>query len=264
MASKHISLPSAFSEGDPTEWFQRFDICSTANDWDDTMKAKKLPTLLEGEALAIWLELSQDEQKDYGEAKKRIVSRMAPMKFISMDDFHARRMRPGESLSIFVHDLKRLLSQAMPETEGPTRQQLLRHQFLAGLPATVSKQLRATGDIDDLEKMVERAKLLLTLEQNERAATLDTAPQNPDVTSLQQQIAALTEQVAALASSRKFVQPSNVRLCYRCRQPGHVQKNCPSTRRCYTCGRQGHLARDCQSGNGKGMSQTGQGHPQKR
>ena len=86
MASKHINLPSAFSEGDPTEWFQRFDICSTANDWDDTMKAKKLPTLLEGEALAIWLELSQDKQKDYGEAKKRIVSRMAPLKFISMDE----------------------------------------------------------------------------------------------------------------------------------------------------------------------------------
>jgi hypothetical protein len=97
MASKHISLPSAFSEGDPTEWFQRFDICSTANDWDDTMKAKKLPTLLEGGAWAIWLELLQDQQKDY-KAKKRIFSRMAPMKFISMDDFHARQMHPGETL----------------------------------------------------------------------------------------------------------------------------------------------------------------------
>lgn len=61
------------------------------------MKAKKLPTLLEEGALAIWLELMQDKQKDY-EAKKRIFSRMAPMKFISMDDFHARQMRPGESL----------------------------------------------------------------------------------------------------------------------------------------------------------------------
>lgn len=100
---------------------------------------------------------------------------------------------------IFVHDLKHLLSQAILETDGPTRQQLPHHQFLAGLLATVSKRLRATVDIDDLEKMVERATLLLTLEQNKRVATLDTAPHNPDVTSLQQQIAALSEQVAPVA-----------------------------------------------------------------
>ena len=37
------------------------------------MKALKLPALLEGEALAIWLELSDDDQKDYKEAKKKIV-----------------------------------------------------------------------------------------------------------------------------------------------------------------------------------------------
>jgi len=36
------------------------------------MQAIKLPTLLEGEALAIWLELSDDEQKTYDIAKKAI------------------------------------------------------------------------------------------------------------------------------------------------------------------------------------------------
>ena len=46
MASKHISLPSTFAEGDPTEWFQRFDICCRANDWNDETKAKKLPRFI--------------------------------------------------------------------------------------------------------------------------------------------------------------------------------------------------------------------------
>ena len=72
MASKHVSLPSAFSEGDLTEWFKRFEICSAANDWDDTMQAKKMPTRLEGEELAVWLDLSEDDQKNYSEAKKII------------------------------------------------------------------------------------------------------------------------------------------------------------------------------------------------
>ena len=66
-----ISVPKPLAEGDPTEWFQRFEICSTANGWDDEAKAKRLPTLLEGEALAVWLELSEDERKSYKDAKAK-------------------------------------------------------------------------------------------------------------------------------------------------------------------------------------------------
>lgn len=32
MASKHVSLPLAFMEGDPVDWFRGFKICSAAND----------------------------------------------------------------------------------------------------------------------------------------------------------------------------------------------------------------------------------------
>ena len=200
MVSKHVSLPSAFSEGDPTEWFKRFEICSASNDWDSAMRAKKMPTLLEGEALAVCLDLGEDDQKDYNEAKKKIIARLAPMSFVWLDNFQARRLRSVESLPMFVHTLKRLLGQAMPDVDEGTRRQLLRHQFLAGLPAVVSKQLRATGEIDDLEKMVDRAKLLFTLDHEEQAATVGPPAPNSDVIVLQQQVAALTEQVAALSS----------------------------------------------------------------
>ena len=56
--TKHISLPKTFASGDVSEWFKWFEICCSANDWNDATKALKLPTLLEG-ALAVWLELSE-------------------------------------------------------------------------------------------------------------------------------------------------------------------------------------------------------------
>ena len=47
--------------GDVNEWFKRFEICCKANGWTNATSALKLPTLLEGEALAIWLELSEEQ-----------------------------------------------------------------------------------------------------------------------------------------------------------------------------------------------------------
>jgi len=67
--NKHISLPKPLAEGDPTNWFVKYEICCVANDWGDESKAKKLPTLSEGETLAIWLELSEKQQASYGTAK---------------------------------------------------------------------------------------------------------------------------------------------------------------------------------------------------
>ena len=53
MAAQHVSIPKPFKEGDAREWFQRFEICCRANEWNDAKKARKLPTLLEGEPLSI-------------------------------------------------------------------------------------------------------------------------------------------------------------------------------------------------------------------
>ena len=67
---RHISLPKPFNSGDANEWFKRFEICCKANGWDDAKKSLKLPTLLEGEALAVWLELTEEQQETYATAKK--------------------------------------------------------------------------------------------------------------------------------------------------------------------------------------------------
>ena len=107
MSERHTSLPKPFASGDANEWFQRFDICSRANGWEDATKALKLPTLLEGEALASWMELTDEQQGSYEEAKKRLLETMMPIEFVSLDDFHHRKLPPGEALSVFVHDMKK-------------------------------------------------------------------------------------------------------------------------------------------------------------
>ena len=70
MAEHHISLLNAFASGDANEWFKHFDICCMANRWNETTSELTLPNLLEGEALTIRLELSEEQQRHYAEVKK--------------------------------------------------------------------------------------------------------------------------------------------------------------------------------------------------
>ena len=137
----HISLPKPFASGDVVEWFQWYEICCRANAWDADKKALKLQTLLEDEALAVWLELTDEQQKDYAVTKAKIIDAIMPMEFVSLDDFHKRSLLPGESLTLYVHQLKQLLTQAMPGIADAARDQLLLHQFLARLPQEVSKPM---------------------------------------------------------------------------------------------------------------------------
>ena len=87
MANADISLPKPFASGNVHEWFVRFDICSDANRWNDDARAVKLPTLLEGEAVASWMELSAETKKTYAKAKEEILAAKTSIRSVQ---------RPGE------------------------------------------------------------------------------------------------------------------------------------------------------------------------
>ena len=97
------------------------------------------------------MELSEAEKEDYKSVKTQMITRMALVRFVSLEDFKGRRLLPSEPLSVFLHVLKQLLELR--------QMHLLIHQFLTGLPTHVSRQLWAAGEINDLDKVLGRALL---------------------------------------------------------------------------------------------------------
>ena len=146
MAERHdcVSVPKSFLDRDIRKWFQCFKICSKANNWNTATQVMKLPMLLEVETLT-------DEQDDIKKVKEGFVQRMTPAAFMSLDVFHRHVLQPCEAFAVFTHGLMKLLGQGLPDLETAASDQLLLHQFLAGLPATVSRQLRAVGKAKSLQ-----------------------------------------------------------------------------------------------------------------
>ena len=107
---------------------------------------------------------------------------------------------------------------------------------MTGLPGSISRQLRASGDTKDLDTVVQRAKVLMTVSEHEQVAALTTMSTMPsEVEQLKTQITQLTEQVAALTTRQKSVKPKR---CFYCNQVGHTQCSCPTrfaSQKCYIC-----------------------------
>ena len=72
----------------------------------------KLPTLLEGEVVVIWLELSEVDLT----RKEKLCKKLTPMESVSLDDFHKSKLYPGKASSVLYHiKLLALLGSGKPE-----------------------------------------------------------------------------------------------------------------------------------------------------
>lgn len=65
MANQHISIPKSL----------------LATGWSSEVNNLKFSTLLKGETLAVWLELSKEEQQDVARAKEKMIQKMVPTEF---------------------------------------------------------------------------------------------------------------------------------------------------------------------------------------
>lgn len=245
---KHVSVPRIFSCGNFREWLIRFNICSKSNGWDDSKLHFKIATFLEGEALAVYLELSDADQQRFASITDALEKNFHPEteKLDIIAAFNSREMLPDETPRVFLHHLKNLLKDS--GIDEAAHEKLLFFRFLAGLPSEISTQIKTSADIKTSAEALTAAQRLISVKSTRKTSDSAALGNGSDIKAdelqdLKAAVNSLSAKVDELLRERQFDAaalrreqhsettavrggPRPAIICFRCRRPGHPARLC--------------------------------------
>ena len=128
---------------DVVEWLSRAElICSHRG--VDVMDV--IPLRLTGGAFAVWSQLPSEDRTTLTVVKAALHAAFALDENAAYDAFVLRRLRHGESADVFLADLRRLAA-----LFGGVPERTLKCAFIAGLPDSVRRTIRAGSKAESLD-----------------------------------------------------------------------------------------------------------------
>ena len=227
------------------EWLEKVDLVCALRDLKrpETL----IPLRLSGGAFAVYQQLPSEVKQDFAKLKEALLTSFSLDCFAAYEQFATRRLRSGETVDVFLAELRRLAMHF-----GGVSEKALICAFVAGLPDAIRHTLRASTRMDALtvDQVLTRARAILADEPLIVAAA--KAPMLP-LTARQDQ---------------PDTQSKSSRVCFECHQPNHLARDCLLRRgrmqrdkagrgrgerkvTCFRCGLAGHVAAAC-SGNEDG------------
>ena len=187
-----------------------------------------------GGAYAVYQQLSEDKRADFACIKDALYTAFALSPVKVYKHFTARRLRPGETVDVYLAELCKLATQFGGMTERG-----LVCAFIAGLLEYVENLLQATTWVDDLpiSEILAHARAILkdSLTGTESAAATAQLPgrQEKRVTALRRSYVCQEPNHMARDCPRRRGSPRSPKslICYRSKRQGHVAQNCPGNKR---------------------------------
>ena len=178
MAGFDVKLIPEFDgsgEDDVVNWIEKVEMVCTLQ----TPAAPQecvIPLRLRGGALSVYRQLPSEDKKDAEKVKSALKRAFALDKFSAYERFADRRLRPGESVDIFLAELEQLAS-----LFGGMTEEGISCAFVTGLPDSVRQVLKAGARVDSLSlrELADRARAILHESQEVVALTTDSGVGGP-------------------------------------------------------------------------------------
>lgn len=226
--------------GDVVAWLKKAKLVAKLMEIKDV--ASFIPLYLEGDAMALYLEMSEEDQTKVGKIEDRLKEAFAQGRFEAYGKLKGLRWK-GEQVDVFANEIRRLAGLAGWNGEG--LELAVKLAFITGFPDRVSVELKQVKDIDteSVSDLITRARVLVSGHSEGSQEVAAVAAKGPSTVTSDSEA----------SGSRRGARDFKVR-CFRCGGP-HMARECrePQPRLiCYRCGKEGHIASRCEQGNGRG------------
>lgn len=227
--------------GDVVAWMKKAKLVARLMEIKDL--ASFIPLYLEGDALALYLEMSEEDQLKVEKIEDRLKEAFAQGRFEAYRKLTDLRW-VGEKVDVFANELRRLAG--LSGWKGDGLELAVKLAFVTGFPDRVSAELKQMKDFDEvsMSDLITRARVLVA-----------------GNTGASEEVAAVATKEQVTATTRHDPQRMNsgskggARVfrgrCFRCNGP-HMARECKEPRppvTCYRCGKEGHVAYRCEQGN---------------
>lgn len=230
--------------GDVVAWLKKAKLVASLMEIKDV--ASFIPLYLEGDAMALYLEMSEEDQKKVEKIESRLKEAFAQGRFEAYGKLKGLRWT-GEQVDVFANEVRRLAGLAGWKGEG--LELAVKLAFITGFPDRVSVELKQVRDFDtvSVSDLITRARVLVSGCSEGGQEVVAVAAKGPSMMSRRY------DPPSEASSSRRGVRDFKVQ-CFRCGGP-HMARECREPRPrlvCYRCGKEGHIAIRCEQGNGQG------------
>jgi hypothetical protein len=225
-------IPQYDGSGDFSEWVRKLELVAKLQKVSELEDF--LPLFLYGGAFSVYQNLNEKIKNEYKLLKAALISCFSLNQFQAYNQLFSRKLEYGESVDVYVADLKRLSDLVSPNVDND---EWVKCAVISGLPQDIKQQLTGACTLEQLklQDVVDRARTLV--KANDGAVSAVSLSGNENWRGKRQQ------------------QPAG---CYTCGKEGHTAKYCSQQSgyqfkkgkegvQCYNCGNFGHFANFCNS-----------------
>ena len=154
--------------GDFAEWIEKLELVAKRQKIEDLNSF--LPLFLNGAAFAVYKQLPDSDKADNEKLQAGLLLAFGVNCYLAYDQLQQRVLEEGETVDVYLADMRRLVILIGQSNAEP----LIKCAFMAGLPSTLSIQLKSVAAVEKLglRDLVTRVRVMLSTQKNDLACTV--------------------------------------------------------------------------------------------